>query len=255
MDDCVNIDVRDVHFQEPNYVDPLQIIYKGHLKPNENVKITIRAHHLKHLYQESDIDEIFDDIAYYASLPRNPFIVPYVGAFVHKQDFYIVSAYCEGNSLHSIIPQNNYGRAEIKSIGINICQAISFLHSHNIYHHDLRPTNILVDHKGQACLDFFALYKLRDSFQRRASDMNHSTISMTPPEVFSTGNYEPRKSDVYSIGIILWMLVTKKIPRVRRFPPNEVQDEGLKELIKKAIKTDVSERLTLPELIAGLETL
>ncbi|XP_054475774.1 receptor-interacting serine/threonine-protein kinase 3-like isoform X2 [Anoplopoma fimbria] len=96
-----------------------------------------------------------------------------------------------------------------------VAVGMSFLHSRNLVHHDLKPSNVLLNAELNAKLADFGLSRVSTS----ALNSNRETMGIIggsyrymPPEAFNA-SYEPVRSfDVYSYGILLWSIITGKEP-------------------------------------------
>jgi serine/threonine protein kinase len=127
---------------------------------------------------------------------------------------YLVMQYIEGMNLAEVIEQE----APLKPvtaalIAREVCQALAQAHAHNIIHRDIKPTNILISQKGEV--------KISDFGVARGEALPHltstGTVIGTPfymsPEQAS-GKKLTTQSDIYSLGIVLYEMVTGKKPFV-----------------------------------------
>ncbi|XP_047203274.1 receptor-interacting serine/threonine-protein kinase 3-like isoform X1 [Girardinichthys multiradiatus] len=118
-----------------------------------------------------------------------------------------------------------------------VASGMQHLHSINFLHHDLKPSNVLLDNDFNAKLADFGLSRvttsvLSNSEQSRAG--TPGTFQYWPPEAFSLNYKAVRFFDVYSYGILLWSILTGK-------EPYEGKGFGLVELrIKQGDRPDIS---------------
>jgi len=118
----------------------------------------------------------------------------------------------DGRSLEEIISSAHPSKELTDHIVDGICDALSYLHSKQILHRDLKPSNILVTYKGDnvRLIDF----GLSDSDTHSILKAPAGTADYTAPEVLKGGKPDVR-SDIYSLGVILFRL-SKKYFRVAR---------------------------------------
>ncbi len=127
--------------------------------------------------------------------------------------YYIVMELIEGRVLSEIIKEDgpmDYRRA--LEIGKQMASALSLAHKNHIIHRDVKPHNILITEDGVAKITDFGIAKAVDS----ATIVGHSNTIMGSVHYFSPeqarGGYVDEKSDIYSLGIVLYELVTGRVP-------------------------------------------
>lgn len=165
---------------------------------------------------------------------------------------YIVMEYVSGRTLKSYIAEK--GRldpAESMDIAIKILSALEHAHSKNVIHRDVKPQNILMPEGGGIKISDFGIAKLPSGDPLNVSCTTVGTVDYISPEQ-ARGRTIDRRSDIYSLGIMLYEMVTGKLPFVgdtpteiaykqigdQPKPPSEVCDgvpKGLEQVIMKAI--------------------
>lgn len=125
---------------------------------------------------------------------------------------FIVMEYIDGMSLSDVIKVEapmDY-KAAI-SITKQIASALSVAHSHNIIHRDIKPHNIMMKSDGTAKLGDFGIAKaVSDSTLTETSKIIGSVHYFSPEQ--ARGSYVDERSDIYSLGIILYEMLTGKVP-------------------------------------------
>ncbi|MEP6900752.1 MAG: protein kinase [Actinomycetota bacterium] len=136
---------------------------------------------------------------------------------------FIVMQYVEGITLAEKIETERVGVEEFKSLTRQILTAVAFAHSHGVIHRDLKPGNIMLTREGQIKVLDFGLAKVipqkqifGGELQTETSRFSNNgliigTVSYMSPEQLR-GERLDYRSDVFSIGIILYELITKQNP-------------------------------------------
>lgn len=126
--------------------------------------------------------------------------------------FYVME-YIEGATIDEFC--KNKSTDEILSLFRQICKAVSFAHQRLIVHRDLKPSNIIVDAEGTAKLLDFGIAKLltEESFNRKgtATALGMMTPNYASPEQIR-GETVTTATDIYSLGVILYELLTGILP-------------------------------------------
>lgn len=183
---------------------------------------------------------------------------------------YIVMEYVDGTTLKEYITQKGaIGWREALNISIQICSAIEHAHRNNIVHRDIKPHNILLTKDR--------IVKVTDFGIARA--VSSSTITMVGSTIGSVHYFSPEqarggfideKSDLYSIGVTLYEMVTGRVPfdgetpvavalkhiQLEAQPPLEINQDiplGVNNIIIKAMKKEQNKRYqTASELLEDL---
>jgi serine/threonine protein kinase/Flp pilus assembly protein TadD len=140
---------------------------------------------------------------------------------------YFVMEYVEGLPIDEYASERQLSTAERLELFRAVCAGVAYAHGRGIVHRDLKPSNILVTGDGTPKLLDFGIAKVLDadaSFTTvlTATEMRLMTPEYASPEQVSGGQITPR-SDVYSLGIILYELLTGKRPfSFRNRRPDEV---------------------------------
>ncbi|XP_078251257.1 receptor-interacting serine/threonine-protein kinase 2-like [Rhinoraja longicauda] len=129
----------------------------------------------------------------------------------------LVTEFVENGSLENLIRLHEVPLPLRLCFVYEIALGMNFLHNLNpaLYHHDLKPANILLNKEYHIKICDFGLAKWRKftSQNRNNSPQNDGTISYMPPECFADINTrKDTKVDVYSYGIVIWGILTCKTP-------------------------------------------
>ncbi|GAB6149807.1 Stk1 family PASTA domain-containing Ser/Thr kinase [Clostridium novyi] len=172
---------------------------------------------------------------------------------------YIVMEYIDGKTLKQIINENgSLGFNASIDIAIQIAKALECAHNNNIIHRDVKPHNILVTRDGNIKVTDFGIAKATSSVTITNSDKIIGSAHYISPEQ-AKGRFVDCKTDIYSLGIILYEMVTGKVPydgespvsvalkhvQEELIPPIKVNPnipESLNKLILKAVEKEPYKR-------------
>jgi eukaryotic-like serine/threonine-protein kinase len=129
---------------------------------------------------------------------------------------YLALEYVEGEPIDSYCEHRNSGIAERLKLVLQVADAVAFAHAHLIVHRDLKPSNILVDAQGQVHLLDFGIAKLLVADSAAESQLTQLggralTLEYASPEQIR-GDPVGTPSDVYSLGVVLYNLLTGASP-------------------------------------------
>lgn len=125
---------------------------------------------------------------------------------------YIVMEYVEGMDLKEYI-HNNHPIPYKKSLAImnQILEAVEYAHHNGIIHRDLKPQNILIDHDGNVKItDFGIAVALSQNSITQTNSLLGSVHYLSPEQ--ARGSMATKQSDIYSLGILLYELLTGDVP-------------------------------------------
>ena len=124
--------------------------------------------------------------------------------------YYIVMELVEGITLKDYIQKK--GRLtykEVISIAVQVCSAMEVAHAHNIIHRDIKPQNIMISKEGKVKVTDFGIAKATSSNTISTNVMG--SVHYTSPEQ-ARGGYSDAKSDIYSLGITMYEMITGQLP-------------------------------------------
>jgi len=115
----------------------------------------------------------------------------------------IVMEWIDGDNLQNILDKGSIPFEKAKSIALDLCEAVSYLHHKQVIHRDLKPENIIVTNRGGnvKLMDF----GLSDSDAFLSGKQAAGTLEYAAPEVVA-GESGDMSSDIYSLGVILEQL-------------------------------------------------
>lgn len=173
---------------------------------------------------------------------RHPNVVTVHGAETHDDRVGLWMEFVRGRSLADLLAEHGtLGAREASLIGLDLCRALAAVHGAGLVHRDIKARNVMREEGGRILLMDFGAG--RDA--REVDGPEARTISGTPlyiaPEVYARRSATPR-SDIYSLGVLLYHLVTGSYP-VRARSLGELQDKHN----RREMRLLRDERSDLPE--------
>ncbi len=170
---------------------------------------------IKQTLDERHMLEFRAETAVLAEL-RHPNIVLFIGACVRSPNLCIVTEYVSRGSLQDILFNASIKITYARKITLlrNICLGIAYLHSLEamIIHRDLKPSNLLVDENWNVKVADFGFARIKEA---NTTMTRCGTPCWTAPEIIRGERYS-ESADVYSFGIIMWQVFTRKQPYTGR---------------------------------------
>jgi len=158
---------------------------------------------------------------------------------------YFVMRYLEAGTLKNKMEAGPLSLEEIDRIFTQLAGALSYAHSHGVVHRDLKPANALIDSQGNLFLTDFGIAKLLENASPRLTqtDAIMGTPAYISPEQAQAQTVDQR-SDIYSLGIILYEMVTGRVPYVADTPLAVILKHVSNPLpLPSSIKADIPETL------------
>jgi len=189
----------------------------------------------------------------------------------HENTHYIVMEYVKGKTLKEILQRDirlDYNRAI--DIATQIAKALECAHRNNVIHRDVKPHNILVSDNGDIKVTDFGIAKASSSVTITNTSKVMGSAHYFSPEQ-AKGSFVDFRTDIYSLGIVLYEMVTGKVPYDAESPVavalKHIQDsvvppkhlnpsipEGLNQLILKAVEKEPIKRYqSIKDMIVDLQ--
>jgi tRNA A-37 threonylcarbamoyl transferase component Bud32 len=147
----------------------------------------------------------------------HPHIVPLYEVGEHRGRHFFSMLLVESGSLMTHLPRLSKDQRKAAQIMAMVARAVHYAHQHGILHRDLKPANILLDAEDQPYVSDFGLAKLDDDASITQTGAVLGTPAYMAPEQAAGGRPSPA-ADVYSLGAILYELLTGQPPFVAETP-------------------------------------
>lgn len=202
-----------------------------------------------------------------AAALNHPNICTIYGIEEHEGHLFISMEYIEGGTLREKLPFAKSDDA--LTIAMQIGEALQDAHAKGIVHRDIKADNVMLSAKGQAKVMDFGLAKLKGSLKLTRTSSTVGTLGYMAPEQIQGGEVDHR-SDIFSFGVLLFEILTGKLPfrgdheaamvySIVNEEPESIQkylpaaSPELARILEKALEKDPAERYqTAADLVVDL---
>ena len=195
------------------------------------------------------------------SLLHHPNLVSMIDLFDDDDNFYIVTDLCEGGDLFKIIKKTGkFNEETALEIFQQLVSALSYLHGAGVAHRDLKPENVLVTQFPEIKLADFGLCDYTTNLKHTRNESCGSLWYSSPESLFRCSK-DLEKSDIWSLGVILYTMVVGRLPwnannesiMMRQivkgtFSIPAFLSDSCRELISKMLLLDPNKRISLQEI-------
>ncbi|KAK8709565.1 hypothetical protein V6N13_060580 [Hibiscus sabdariffa] len=229
---------------------------------NTGQSVAIKAVSKKKVSKGGFMAQVKREIAIMRRL-RHPNIVKLIEVLATKTKIYFVMEFAKGGELFKRVSRGRFSEDLSRRYFQQLISAVRFCHSRGVYHRDLKPENLLLDENWDLKITDFGLSAVTDQIQ---PDGLLHTLCGTPayvaPEILAKQGYDGAKIDVWSCGIVLYVLHAGYLPfnepnlmamyrRINkgqfRFPKWTSPD--LRRFISRHLDTNPETRITVDEII------
>jgi tRNA A-37 threonylcarbamoyl transferase component Bud32 len=139
---------------------------------------------------------------------------------------YLTMEYVDGVNLRQAMQAGRFTPTEALAMVQHLCSALKFAHEEGILHRDIKPENILIDSKGRVKIADFGIAKLVGEDRRHDVTLTlqgsvlGSPHYMAPEQIETPGDVDQR-ADIYSLGVVLYEMLTGGLPIGRFALPSE----------------------------------
>ena len=211
-------------------------------------------------------DDVINELTILSKLDH-PNIIKFFEFFESKtpqQTFNIVTEYADGGDLSEKIKEQNktpFKESDILDYFTQICLALKHIHEKKIIHRDLKSGNVFLMKSGLVKLGDFGIAKTFKNTMDKAKTMVGTPYYLSP-EIIQGKPYD-NKSDIWSLGVLLYEMMTFKMPfeantlpmlsmkimRGNYTPPSSMYTKDLREIVSKCLLVDPTRRPSIREIL------
>ncbi|KAM0851650.1 hypothetical protein ACQ4PT_052327 [Festuca glaucescens] len=192
-----------------------------------------------------DMQREFAQEVYIMRKVRHKNVVQFIGACTKPPRLCIVTEFMSGGSVYDYLHKHKgaFKLPALVGVAIDVSKGMNYLHQNNIIHRDLKTANLLMDENGMVKVADFGVARVK--VQSGVMTAETGTYRWMAPEVIEHKPYD-HKADVFSFGILMWELLTGKIPYEYLTPLQAavgVVQKGLRPTIPKNAHAKLAELL------------
>ena len=248
-------------------------VYKA-FQPSLDRYVAIKIMHA-FLADDKDFRTRFEREAKFIATLRHPNIVQVHDFVVEGGQYYMVMEFIDGVTLRSML-EMMHERGEwltlddAVTIVLSVGSALRYAHERGMLHRDVKPANVMITHDGHVILTDFGIAKILSATHLTASGAMVGTPSYMSPEQ-GMGQAGDERSDIYSLGVMLYQLAVGRLPYDADTPlavvlkhineplpvPRALKPdlpEGVERVVVKALAKNPDDRYpTVAEMMADLK--
>lgn len=161
--------------------------------------------------------------------------------------YYLLMEFVDGVNLRQAMKAGRFSPSQALAVVPEICEALQFAHDEGVLHRDIKPENILLDTKGRIKIADFGIAKLLVD-TARGMTLTQGVAPGTPqymaPEQFEQPSTVDHRADIYSLGVVLYEMLTGELPMGRFAAPSSKTGVGTEvdEVVFRALEKERDRR-------------
>ncbi len=174
----------------------------------------------------------------------HPNVVRLIDSGNEKGSYYLVTEFVDGENLATLLRTETLTIERVVEIMAQVCEAITYAHGAGIVHRDIKPANIVVSAGGVKVLDFgLAQITGKDSglSTLTRTDVAMGTINYLSPEQRLSAKNVDERSDIFSLGIVFFEMLTGTLPLGSFEPPSKHRKDAGKQcnrIVSRSLNTN-----------------
>ncbi|CAN0845694.1 Serine/threonine-protein kinase STY46 [Linum grandiflorum] len=238
--DVWEIDLKRLKFDNMVASGSYGDLYKGTYCSQEVAIKVIKSERVN-----TDMQKEFAQEVFIMRKVRHKNVVQFIGACTKPPSLCIVTEFMSGGSVYDYLHKRKgvFKLPSLLKVAIDVSKGMDYLHQNNIIHRDLKAANILMDENEVVKVADFGVARVKA--QTGVMTAETGTYRWMAPEVIEHKPYD-HKADVFSFGIVLWELLTGKLPYEYLTPLQAavgVVQKGLRPTIPKHSNPKLTELL------------
>jgi tRNA A-37 threonylcarbamoyl transferase component Bud32 len=162
--------------------------------------------------------------------------------------YYLVMEFVDGVNLRQAMQAQRFSPAQALELVPKLCDALQYAHGEGILHRDIKPDNILLDTKGRVKIADFGIAKLAGEPESQPlltrSGMHLGTPAYMAPEQLENPGEVDHRADIYSLGVVLYEMLTGELPLGRFAAPSakSAVDDRIDEIVFRTLEKERERR-------------
>jgi len=226
----------------------MAVVYKG-IQPSLNRTVAIKVLPQQFASTPELLQRFEREASIIAGLNHSN-IVQVIDRGKERDVLYIVMEYVDGDSLDKLIKKGELTTQQIINYGMQVCDGLDYAHSMGVVHRDLKPANIIIDGRtGRVKIADFGIAAIETTGGMLATltydNVAIGTMNYMSPEQRVDAHRVTHLADVFSFGVILYEMLTGKIPIGHFKLPSFLRPDipiGFDGIVKKCLSESASDR-------------
>jgi serine/threonine protein kinase len=175
--------------------------------------VAIKILRMGRLGDQEDLDRFLREARSFAQL-KHPGIVTLYEIGHDEGQYYLVEEFVQGTTLSARMAADAVPFRDAAELLAQVCDALHVAHRQGVVHRDIKPANILLDAEGRPHLTDFGLAKVEgdEKPMTHSGDILGTPAYMSPEQARGQALHVDARSDVYSLGVVMYELLTRERP-------------------------------------------
>ncbi len=228
-------------------VGGMGVVYRG-IRSSDDSVVAVKILNSEYQWKRDEFIARFKREAEALKRLNHPNVVKLIDSGHEGDHYYLITEYVEGMNLAHYLRTGTLDIKRIVDIMSQVCAAITYAHANGIVHRDIKPANIVISGDTVKVLDFgLAQMAGMDSkvTTLTRTDLAMGTFNYLSPEQRTNAKDVDERSDIFSLGIVFFEMLTGTLPIGNFDPPSETRKDASKkcnEIVRRSLYTDPRQR-------------